>query len=174
MNHLCISSDNCMKWGLHLWNTLCRKYTWPLASAQFLYRRKSGPARTGPAGPAAIRLRQHWEPGYSSPCILWLPNVSLLGLFHYFCFITLAAVASMGVKFAAFLSFLMLNRVATQSYVQWAIPSYAIACIQCDISNFNQVPYSRKYWRSLNLAVWSRAAEIKVLADLNLAVVPYI
>ena len=23
------------------------------------------------------------------------------------------------------------------------------------------IPYSRKYWRSLNLAVWSRAAEIK-------------
>ena len=36
------------------------------------------------------------------------------------------------------------------------------------------IPYSRKYWRSLNLAVWSRAAEIKILADLNLAVVPYI
>ena len=30
--------------------------------------------------------------------------------------------------------------------------------------------YSRKYWRSLNLAVWSRAAEIKILANLNLAV----
>ena len=38
----------------------------------------------------------------------------------------------------------------------------------------NHIPYSRKYWRSLNLAVWSRAAEIKILADLNLAVVPYI
>ena len=36
------------------------------------------------------------------------------------------------------------------------------------------IPYSRKYWRSLNLAIWSRAAEIKILADLNLAVVPYI
>ena len=36
------------------------------------------------------------------------------------------------------------------------------------------IPYSRKYWWSLNLAVWSRAAEIKMLADLNLAVVPYI
>ena len=33
------------------------------------------------------------------------------------------------------------------------------------------IPYSRKYWRSLNLAVWSRAAEIKILADFNLAVV---
>ena len=32
------------------------------------------------------------------------------------------------------------------------------------------IPYRRKYWRSLNLAVWSRAAEIKTLADLNLAV----
>ena len=36
------------------------------------------------------------------------------------------------------------------------------------------LPYSRKHWRSLNLAVWSWAAEIKILADLNLAVVPYI
>ena len=35
------------------------------------------------------------------------------------------------------------------------------------------LPYSRKYWLSLNLAVWFRAAEIKILADLNLAVVPY-
>ena len=34
-----------------------------------------------------------------------------------------------------------------------------------------QLPYSRKYWRSLNLAVWSQAAKIKILADLNLAVV---
>ena len=33
-----------------------------------------------------------------------------------------------------------------------------------------RIPYSRKYLRSLNLAVWSRAAEIKTLADLNLAV----
>ena len=33
-----------------------------------------------------------------------------------------------------------------------------------------RIPYSRKYWRSLNLAVWSQAAEIKILADLNLAV----
>ena len=33
------------------------------------------------------------------------------------------------------------------------------------------IPYSRKYWRSLNLVVWSRAAEIKILADFNLAVV---
>ena len=32
------------------------------------------------------------------------------------------------------------------------------------------IPHSRKYWRSLNLAVWSRAAEIKILADLNSAV----
>ena len=32
------------------------------------------------------------------------------------------------------------------------------------------IPYSRNYWRSLNLAVWSRAAEIKILADFNLAV----
>ena len=32
------------------------------------------------------------------------------------------------------------------------------------------IPYSRKDWRSLNLAVWSQAAEIKILADLNLAV----
>ena len=30
--------------------------------------------------------------------------------------------------------------------------------------------YGRKYWRSLNLAVCSRAEEIKILADLNLAV----
>ena len=32
------------------------------------------------------------------------------------------------------------------------------------------LPYSRKYWRSLNLAVWSQAAKIKILADLNLTV----
>ena len=32
------------------------------------------------------------------------------------------------------------------------------------------IPYSRKYWRSLNLAVWSQAAKIKILAELNLAV----
>ena len=32
------------------------------------------------------------------------------------------------------------------------------------------IPYSRKYWWSLNLAVWSRAAETKILADLNLAI----
>ena len=34
----------------------------------------------------------------------------------------------------------------------------------------HSLPYSRKYWRSLNLAVWSQAAEIKILANLNLAV----
>ena len=33
-----------------------------------------------------------------------------------------------------------------------------------------ELPYSRKYWRSLNLAVWSQVAEIKILADLNLTV----
>ena len=33
------------------------------------------------------------------------------------------------------------------------------------------LPYSRKYWRSLNLAVWPQVAEIKILADLNLVVV---
>ena len=32
-------------------------------------------------------------------------------------------------------------------------------------------PYSRKYWQSLNLAVWPQAAEIKLLAVLNLAVI---
>ena len=37
----------------------------------------------------------------------------------------------------------------------------------CLIDN---ILYSQKYWRSLNLAVWSQAAEIKILADLNLAV----
>ena len=41
-------------------------------------------------------------------------------------------------------------------------------------TNDNQIPYSRKYWRSFNLAVWSGATEIKILADLNLTVVPYI
>ena len=35
---------------------------------------------------------------------------------------------------------------------------------------FSIIPYSRKYWQTLNLAVWSQAAEIKILADLNLAV----
>ena len=33
-----------------------------------------------------------------------------------------------------------------------------------------KIPYSRKYWRSLNLAVWSQVVEIKILANLNLAV----
>ena len=32
------------------------------------------------------------------------------------------------------------------------------------------VPYSRKYWRELNLAVGSQMAIAKVLADLNLAI----
>ena len=44
----------------------------------------------------------------------------------------------------------------------------------CMVLDILVIPYSRKYWRSLNLAVWSRAAEIKILAGLNLAVVPYI
>ena len=35
-----------------------------------------------------------------------------------------------------------------------------------------KLPYGRKYWQSLNLAVWSQAAEIKILAVLNLAVIP--
>ena len=35
----------------------------------------------------------------------------------------------------------------------------------------SELLYSRKYWRSLNLAVWSQVAKIKILADLNLAVV---
>ena len=33
-----------------------------------------------------------------------------------------------------------------------------------------KLAYSWKYWRSLNLVVWSQVAEIKILADLNLAV----
>ena len=32
------------------------------------------------------------------------------------------------------------------------------------------VPYSRKYWRELNLAVGSQIAILNILADLNLAV----
>ena len=32
------------------------------------------------------------------------------------------------------------------------------------------LPYIRKYWRSLNLAVWSQATKIKILADLSLVV----
>ena len=39
---------------------------------------------------------------------------------------------------------------------------------------YYKLPYSQKYWRSLNLAVWSRVTEIKILGDLNLAVVSYI
>ena len=34
----------------------------------------------------------------------------------------------------------------------------------------HKLPYSWKYWQSLNLVVWSQAAEIKILVDLNLAV----
>ena len=33
-----------------------------------------------------------------------------------------------------------------------------------------EVPYSRKYWRELNLVVGSQMAIAKVLADFNLAV----
>ena len=40
INHLSISSDNCMKWGVHLWNMLCKKYTCPLVlnDQQFMWR----------------------------------------------------------------------------------------------------------------------------------------
>ena len=33
-----------------------------------------------------------------------------------------------------------------------------------------QVPYSRKYWRSLNLAVWPKTTFLTPLLELNLAV----
>ena len=39
-----------------------------------------------------------------------------------------------------------------------------------ELEHTQEIPYSRKYWRSLILAVWSQAAEIKILADLNLVV----
>ena len=35
---------------------------------------------------------------------------------------------------------------------------------------FSQLPYSRKYWRALNLAVEPKIAIERILADLNLAV----
>ena len=34
----------------------------------------------------------------------------------------------------------------------------------------NEIPYSRKYWRALNLAVEPKIAIARILADLNLAV----
>ena len=34
----------------------------------------------------------------------------------------------------------------------------------------NQLPYSRKYWRELNLAIEPKLAIARILADLNLAV----
>ena len=34
----------------------------------------------------------------------------------------------------------------------------------------NDIPYSRKYWQELNLAVEPKIAIIRILADLNLAV----
>ena len=43
-------------------------------------------------------------------------------------------------------------------------------CSTFDPPTHYSIPYSQKYWRSLNLAVWSQAAKIKILADLNLAV----
>ena len=39
----------------------------------------------------------------------------------------------------------------------------------CNLLPYN-LPYSRKYRWSLTLAVWSRAVEMKILADINLAV----
>ena len=33
-----------------------------------------------------------------------------------------------------------------------------------------KIPYSRKYWRELNLAVWSQTDITKILADFNLVV----
>ena len=34
----------------------------------------------------------------------------------------------------------------------------------------NDIPYSRKYWRSLNLVVWPKMTFLTPLVDLNLAV----
>ena len=63
--------------------------------------------------------------------------------------------------------------------VVWRYKNDALSQVYCTFNNphfhlrcFFLIPYSRKYWRSLNLVVWSRAAEKKILADLNLAVVP--
>ena len=65
--------------------------------------------------------------------------------------------------------------VVTTSFVAKVCSYCTVTCHWCKIEAFSiYIPYSRKYWRSLNLAIWSRAAEIKILADLNLAVVPCI
>ena len=40
----------------------------------------------------------------------------------------------------------------------------------CHWLSITQLPYSRKYWRELNLAVEPKIAITRILADLNLAV----
>ena len=41
--------------------------------------------------------------------------------------------------------------------------------VLADMHMYN-VPYSRKYWRELNLAIGPQITIVKILADLNLAV----
>ena len=41
---------------------------------------------------------------------------------------------------------------------------------ECRIHKIQRIPYTRKYWRELNLAVGLLIAIAKILADLNLAV----
>ena len=43
-------------------------------------------------------------------------------------------------------------------------------CVHYDVCVECGIPYSRKYWRELNLAVGSQMAIAKALADFNLAV----
>ena len=55
-------------------------------------------------------------------------------------------------------------------------PSYLRECLVPGAyegkERISHIPYNRKYWRSFNLAVWSWEAQIIILADSNLAVLP--
>ena len=53
----------------------------------------------------------------------------------------------------------------------WYFPRLSLHLIRLYHNNM-QLPYNRKYWRSLNLEVWYWEARIIILADLNLAVLP--
>ena len=56
------------------------------------------------------------------------------------------------------------------TYIPWFGPSLAMSEMIKSKNVQKDIPYSRKYWRELNLAVEPKIAIVRILADLNLAV----
>ena len=53
------------------------------------------------------------------------------------------------------------------------IYSFSCKCFLANRTGLDCIPYSRKYWRSLNLAVWPQTESKKYWQNLNLMVMPH-